>query len=216
MKGSKVWEFVVVPETSGELEIAPLRFSFFDPAARVVKRVETARLPLRVEGGTVSAAAPSTRSVQAAAGGLALRSDLDLPFYALPAPGARALLAGFALVVLLHAALAAGVRLSDRRRVATGRSGARRSIRGAIAELERARRGGLTKEEAAALIERTLHGVFGPIEDGSGSAAGERERAVRDLLKEVQFIRYAPQLGNYREKIRDVAGQAADVVRRWA
>lgn len=215
MNGSKAWEFVLVPETSGALEIPPLSFSYFQPSAGIIKQAETARLPLTVAGGAASVAAPA-RGGAPAAGGLALRSDLDLPARHLPVLGGEAVLVGFGLIAALHGALAAGSLLSDRRRVAGGRSGARRNIRGAITQLERARRGGLTKEEAAALIERTLHAVFGPIEDGGAHAAGERERAVREVLKEVQFIRYAPQLGDYSEKIREVAGHAAEVVRRWA
>ena len=41
-------------------------------------------------------------------------------------------------------------------------------------------------------------------------------RAARELLQEVRFIRYAPQLGDYGDKIREVAARAAEVVRRWA
>lgn len=216
MKGSKAWEFVVVPETSGALEIPALSFSYFQPSSGTVKHAETAPLPLAVAGGAAGAGAAPPRAVDRSAGGLALRSDLDVPARHLPSVGGKAVLVGLALVAVLHGMLAAGSRLSDRRRVAAGRSGARRSIRGAIAQLERARRGGLTKEEAAALIERTLHGVFGPLEDGNAPAAGERERALREVLREVQFIRYAPQLGDYSEKIREVAGHAAEVVRRWA
>jgi hypothetical protein len=123
---------------------------------------------------------------------------------------------GLGLALALHGAIAAGSWLSDRRRTATGRSAARRTVRGAIADLQRARRGRLSKEEAAALIERTLHGVFGSVEDGGGPPAGDRERAIRDVLQQVQFIRYAPQLGDYSEKIAEVAGRAEDVVRKWA
>jgi hypothetical protein len=88
-------------------------------------------------------------------------------------------------------------------------------VRGALADLERARRGSLTKEQAAALIERTLHDLFGPMGEGP-APAGPREAAIQDVLREVQFLRYAPQLGDYSEKIGEVAGRAADVVRRWA
>ena len=44
----------------------------------------------------------------------------------------------------------------------------------------------------------------------------ERGRAVRQLLDEVHSVRYAPQLGNYSEKLRELAAKAGDVVRRWA
>jgi hypothetical protein len=54
------------------------------------------------------------------------------------------------------------------------------------------------------------------VAEASSATDGDRERAARTLLQEIQFIRYAPQLGDYSEKIRDVAARAADVVRRWA
>lgn len=96
-----------------------------------------------------------------------------------------------------------------------GGSASRRSVRTALRDLERARGGGMTKEAAAALIETALHDLFGPIEDG-GPPGGERERAAREILEEARFLRYAPQLGDYSEKIREVASRAADVVRRRA
>jgi hypothetical protein len=39
---------------------------------------------------------------------------------------------------------------------------------------------------------------------------------LRQILDEVQFLRYAPQLGDYSEKIREVAQRAAEAVKRWA
>ena len=71
----------------------------------------------------------------------------------------------------------------------------------------------MTKEQAAALLDKGLHEAFGDIDDGDGS---ERGRAVRALLSEVHFVRYAPQLGDYSETLRDLAGRAAAAVKRWA
>jgi hypothetical protein len=70
----------------------------------------------------------------------------------------------------------------------------------------------MSKEKAAGLIERTLHGVFGSL-DG---ADDERGRVVRQLLDDVQLVRYAPQLGDYSERLRELAARASDVVRKWA
>jgi len=70
----------------------------------------------------------------------------------------------------------------------------------------------MSKEKAAGLIEKTIHGVFGSL-DGQED---ERARAVRDLLDEVHSLRYAPQLGDYSEKLRELAAHAVEVVRRWA
>ena len=70
----------------------------------------------------------------------------------------------------------------------------------------------MSKEAAASLIEKTLHDVFGEM-DGDES---ERARAVARLREEVRFVRYAPQLGDYSEKLRELAERAGDVVSRWA
>ena len=220
IKGSKTWEFVVVPETSGALSIPPLAFSYFAPSAGVVKKTQTAALTLEVQGAGAAAsggvASPLAIPVAPRGTGLALRSDLDLPGRRLPALGAASVLVAWTLLLLLHGAIGAAALAAERRRAASGRPAARGDVRGALGELERARRGGLTKEQAAALIEHTLHAVFGPAAENGGPPAGEREKAIHDVLQRVQFIRYAPQLGDYSETIREVAAQAADVVRRWA
>jgi hypothetical protein len=57
-----------------------------------------------------------------------------------------------------------------------------------------------------------VHGVFGSV-DGDES---ERGRAVRQLLDEVHLVRYAPQLGDYSEQLRELVARAGEVVRRWA
>jgi hypothetical protein len=217
MKGSRTWEFVIVPETGGTLTVPPLSFTYFAPASNSLKRVQTAPLTLAVQGGGIAPAGgvlPLPRG--ALAGAPVLRSDLDLPGRSLPELGAGAVLAALGLALLLHGGIAAGGQWSQRKATAQGRLAPRHSVRRALSELDQARRGGLSKEEAAALIERTLHGVFGDVGDNGARPAGERERAIRDVLQQVQFIRYAPQLGDYSEQISSVAARAADLVRRWA
>ena len=81
-------------------------------------------------------------------------------------------------------------------------------------DLERVGREPMSKEAAAVLIEKTLHGAFGSLDSGDGD--GERERAVRTLLDEVQAVRYAPQLGDYSERLRELAARTAELVRKWA
>jgi hypothetical protein len=218
MKGSKTWDFVVVPETSGTLEVPSLPFAYYDPAAGVMKKANTRTLALQVVGGAgnAAAAAPSTPVATAPVSRLALRSDLDLPSHVLPEVGPRALVLGLGLALVLHASVAAWSFLSDRRRLTGGRTTARHRVRQALSELEKAGRGKLSKEQSAAAIERTLHEVFGPLGENGGSPRGPREEAIGNVLQEVQFIRYAPQLGDYTEKIGEVARRAADVVRRWA
>jgi hypothetical protein len=217
ISGSKTWEFAIVPETAGTLEVPPLSFSYFDPAAGRVVRTESAALPLVVQG---SATAP-TLGAPAAASALArsalpLRAELDVPAAILPRPSARAV--GLVLLgaLLVHGLLLAGPTLAERLRAAQGRPAPRRQARAALADIERVRRERLGKEAAAAALEKALHDVFGAAEDGGVPASGERERAAGALLQEVQFLRYAPQLGDYSDKVRELAERAAELVRRWA
>ena len=117
-----------------------------------------------------------------------------------------------ACVLLLHGILFAAPTLAGRRRDVAGRATPRRSVRAALRELERVGKDGMSKEASASLIEKTLHELFGDM-DGDES---ERARAVAGLREEVHFVRYAPQLGDYSEKLRELAARAADVVSRWA
>ena len=213
--GSRTWEFVVVPQTSGTLEIPALAFSYFDPARRAVVRSATTPLPLRVEGGAPGASAPIPMSVPGVAAGgrpLPLRTEIELPSSWLPTiPGRWVGLIAIA-TLLLHGLLWGGDalgRIARRGPVSFARPA---GVRVALGELKRVGQGGMSKEAAAGLIEKSIHRVFGSL-DGDES---ERGRAVRALLEEVHAVRYAPQLGDYSERLRELASSAGDVVRRWA
>jgi oxygen tolerance protein BatD len=211
VSGSRSWEFVVVPETSGAVLIPPLTFSYFDAAAGRIVSAETAPLTLRVEGGTAASAAPATSPSLRATGALPLRSDLDKA--AAWAPGARLVAGLFGIGLLLHAGLF-GIGLRRGAGSSGGVGGASsRSVRAALRELERVPREALSKEQAAALVEKALDEAFGDVAESDDS---ERARAVRALLDDVRFVRYAPQLGDYSEKVTDLAARAAEAVRRWA
>ncbi len=212
--GSRAWEFVLVPETSGTVEIPALAFSWFDSAAGRIVTTETKPLGLRVEGGTAAAGLPAGSSPalhRAAPGALPLRSELE-------ASAGAPLLSGRALALLLGIALAlhGGIWGADRllwlarRGCRTAPAG---SVRAALRDLERAGRDGVSKERSAALVEKALHEAFGELPDEDQS---ERARAVRELLDEVRFVRYAPQLGDYSDTIRALSARSARVVRRWA
>jgi hypothetical protein len=211
--GSRTWEFVVVPETSGAVEIPKLEFSYFDPAQGKIVTSEAGPLALRVEGGTVAAGIPAPPAASAAAratGALPLRSDLDRPASGML--GARALGAIAGIALLLHAGLLG----ADRLRGATGGgkgTASARSVRAALRDLDRAVREPISKEQAASLVEKALDEAFGAIPDADDS---ERARSVRALLDDVRFVRYAPQLGDYSDKVKDLAARAAEAVRRWA
>jgi len=213
VSGARTWEYVIVPESAGRLAIPALSFDYFDPQERRVVRAETAPLALAVAPGALVTAATSAAPPAAAPAGLRLRSDLDAARGALPRLSASALAAAVLAALALHAALLGGAVLAGRRRE-RDRPG-RRSTRHALADLRRAGAAGGTKEAAALLIERTLLDVFGEV-DERGEGGDERERTVREILRDVRFVRYAPQLGDYSEKIREAAARAADAVRRWA
>ncbi len=78
LRGSRTWEFVVVPETGGTLVLPPVAFRYFDPQEGEVVTAETEALSLRVEGGTVAAGQPIPAPATIGDGGaLPLRADLD-------------------------------------------------------------------------------------------------------------------------------------------
>jgi hypothetical protein len=215
IRGSRTWEFVVVPETSGAVEIPTLPFSYFDSSGGRIVTAETAPLTLRVEGGTAAAGLPAPLPAARASRGtgvLPLRADLDPPRLTVPPLGNRglALVAGVAL--LLQAGLWGMERLRGVGRHAAGTAPAR-AVRAALRDLERARSEPMSKEQAAILVEKALHQAFGDIADAD---QGESAQAIRALLEEVRFVRYAPQLGDYSEKIQALAARAGDTVRRWA
>jgi len=211
--GSRTWEFVVVPQTSGTLEIPALTFSYFDPSTGRVQKSVTAPLPLRVAGGAPGAVPPQMPGAGPVARGgpLALRADLERRPERGGASG-RTVAWAVAGVLLLHGLLLSGDGLARLGRPRHGRAAAPRSVRTALGDLQRVGREGLSKEKSAGLIEKTLHGVFGSLE-GDDS---ERARVVRALLDDVHAVRYAPQLGDYSEKLRELALRASEVVRRWA
>ena len=215
VSGSRTWEFVIVPESSGRIEIPALELAYFDPQQRRMERARTAALALTVApAAQMAAAGGALLPAPVAPAGLRLRSDLDLAGARLPrvAPGLLAVVVLLALAA--HATLLGGSAFAGWRRRGAPRP-AGRSIRHALAELRRAGAGAMTKEAAALLIERTLVGVFGEIDDRS-EGGNEKERALREIVHDVRFVRYAPQLGDYSEKIREAAARAADAVRRWA
>jgi hypothetical protein len=197
--GSRTWEYVVVPETSGRVEIPALAFSWFDPKAGAIVRTETKPLTLRVEGGTAAAGLPAPQAPAAArgaTGSLPLRSGLDAGASA-PVLSGRVLGLLVGLGLVLHAGLWGAGRLRSVMRRGEGHHASSRSVRAALRDLERA-----GQNEA-----------FGEISEQDDTARG---REVRALLDEADFVRYAPQLGDYSDKIRALAARGMHVVRRWA
>ncbi len=211
--GSRTWEFVVVPETSGTVEVPALSFSYFDPSAGRIVAAETAPLALRVEGGRWRPGLPVPTPSRAPTAPCRLRSELDLR----TAAGSRSVRGRWLLPRASRCCCtpASGDEPPSRRAQgdAWRKASPPRSVRAALRDLERAGREAASKEQAAGLVEKALHEAFGEIPDEDES---ERARAVRALLDDARFVRYAPQLGDYRDKVEDLAARAAEAVRRWA
>ena len=177
-RGLATWEFVVVPADRGNARVPSLAFSYFDPAGRARAASETAPLPLQVEGGTARRGRrpplPLRRAAARAGGPLPLRTDLDAAALGLPGPRrpARSPSAS-AVVLLLHARSGRGRRLAGCRRRPAGRPPPRAACAARCAICSAWAADGMSKEAAAALIEKTLHDVFGSL-DGDDSERGAR------------------------------------------
>jgi predicted secreted protein len=215
ISGSRTWEFVVVPETSGDLQVPALAFSYFDSAAGRVETASTSPLAIRVEGGTSAAGLPlpAPAAVPSRTGALPLRNDLEGGRMR-SGWGGLALGGALAATLVAHGLLFALGTFGGRARPAAG-AASRRSVRAALSDLDRVGKDGLTKESAATLIEKALVEAFGPLEVRD-SETTEGKEAARALLEDVHFVRYAPQLGDYSEKLRELAARATTTIKRWA
>jgi hypothetical protein len=58
-----------------------------------------------------------------------------------------------------------------------------------------------TKERSAARIAGALEAVFGP---RAGWPADDTGDLLRSLAEDLEFLRFAPQLGSYDEKLKEV------------
>ncbi len=223
LAGSITWEYVVVPETGGAHEIPSIPFVFFDPQAGRLERTATSVLPFFATSGgqppsSVVAGGASPAAGRGAApegqSQLRLRSGLEASGRRFPGVGAAAVAWVFGLVLLTHGALLAWPVLRLRRGAVSQGHGV--SARHALAEIAKARKGGATKEAAAMAIERALAELFGELDERPADTDGERERELKEILRDVRFLRFAPQLGDYSEKVAEVAERASAAVRRWA
>ena len=202
ISGSRTWEFVVVPQTTGDaadpgapvLVLRPAgregrehRHGAASPCAsraersppafprRRRRRPPPAAAPARCRCARISTATPHRRSRCPAA-----RCSRSPASRSCCTPGC-----GF---------WAAAVGGPSRRRadglVALRPRRSRRARAGRVtAPSARSRRPRSSR--------RALHEAFGTLNDSDDS---ERARAVRALLDDVRFVRYAPQLGDYSDK----------------
>lgn len=221
LSGSRTWEYVLIPETAGTHRIPAIPFAYLDTVSR--KLVSTATAPLVLAAGAASAApvagAPAAQPAPVSASApadLRLRDALEphRPILSRKASALLAVLLGLSVVahLLIRGWPPGGISVRDARPgVVRGRS-----ARKALSELRRVGRGELSKEAAAVLVEQVLVDLFGELEERPAEGDSERDHELKAVLRDARFVRYAPQLGDYSDKLREVAERAAAAVRRWA
>lgn len=197
IEGSKTWEFVIVPEKEGTYEIPSVPFSSFDPATQSLRTDRTNAIPVTVSAATASAPAAAPRNSTAP---VSLRADLDSPQTDLSrAAGAVALLS-----------LAAQAWAWRRRPSASANHGRSRSaMAAALAELRSESLLSGTKERAAARIAGSLESVFGARAEWPNDDTGD---LLRSLSEDLEFLRFAPQLGSYDAKLKEVRDRAVAIL----
>jgi hypothetical protein len=224
---STEWSWVVVPTAPGSITIPPVSMEVFDPAEKRVVTKTSPPIALVAEAAAGGAAAPAG----AAVAGVAETTLPPAPRTTPPAPAGPAPTPEVAAVDLSHGtvtlplwALAAipGVALAAGGAFIVARKRRRRDAFRQALEPEP----GETKERAAARVDRALrealarrHGLsetLGPADLlASLKDRGLPEARLADvkaLLDDVEFLRFAPQLGEYDARIREVRARAARVL----
>ena len=197
IEGSKTWEFVIVPEKEGTYEVPSISFSSFDPATQSLRTDRTNAIPVLVSAATASAPAAAPRNITAP---VSLRADLDTP----QADLSRA--AG----LLAFLSLAAQAWAWRRRPSASANHGRSRSaITAALVELRSENLLQGTKERAAARIAGSIESVFGPRAEWPNDDTGD---LLRSLSEDLEFLRFAPQLGSYDGKLKEVRDRALAIL----
>lgn len=197
IEGSKTWEFVIVPDKVGSHEIPSISFPYFDPQAQAMKSGVTDAIAFVV---TDAAATASSGVPKKPTGSIALRADLDEPQRDL-APMAI----GLALLTL--GAQAYVWRRRPASAVAHGRN--KSAIQAALRELRDERLIQGTKERAATRIQGAIDSVFGPRAEWPSDDLGDR---LRSLADDLEFLRFAPQLGSYEAKLKEVRERATAIL----
>lgn len=227
--GAVEWEYVLVPTATGEITIPPVSLETFDPAEkRLVARV-TAPLHLAVESaGAAAAGIPATAAASPAG---AAETTVPTPpptvvaaitpsSSASPTLGLSAKTVTLPLWILLAipggAVAVGGIWLLARRR-RTVRADFRAALNPEPGE---------TKERAAARIDHALRErlarQYGLPDSATTTAAllatlaenqvpDEVRRDTEKLLADLDFLRFAPQLGDYSAKITEVRAEAGRI-----
>jgi hypothetical protein len=222
------WEYVFVPTSPGAITIPPVSLATFDPAEKKIVTRVSAPLQLVAEG---MAAGASTGTP-----GVVPTSSAETSLPAAPAAATQARtpatngptldLSNRTVTIPLWLLLAipgAVVALGGTLLLARRRRSPRVDVREALAPEP-----GETKERAAARIDRALRDGLArrhAVPEGAPSPAilaaleekgvpADLRRNVEKLLADLDFLRFAPQLGDYAEKIREMRQEASDLLPR--
>jgi hypothetical protein len=189
VEGSKTWEFVIVPEKEGTFEIPPLSFPYFDLDGQALRTARTDPIKIAVSASSTSGPLSGTKGP---ATGVSLRADLDAAQGDLSKPAL-----GLAIVSLLTHVY------RSRRRIARSNSlwRDRGSIQAALRDVQDAALLDGTKERATLRMVGALETVFGPRAAWPSDDDGDR---LRSLADDLDFLRFAPQLGSYETKLKEV------------
>ncbi|MCM3875641.1 MAG: BatD family protein [Thermoanaerobaculia bacterium] len=218
---STEWSYVLVPKESGTVTIPPISLAVFDPAEKRIVTKTTAPLTFVAEGSPLKGGAALTTAETT------LPSQPSGALKTTPPAGAPAVvdLSHRTVTVPLWAVAAIpGAALLAVGAIFLAR---RRKTSGAWQEALRPEPGE-TKERAAARVDRALREALLRrylVPDGASAAdvlSGLAERGlpaaqlddVRALLSDVDFLRYAPQLGEYEARIDGLRARARDVLQR--
>ena len=219
------WSYVLVPKENGTVTIPPVSLAVFDPSEKRIVTKTTAPLTLVAEGGAPGRATAALTTAE---------TTLPLPPFPGPSPAPRSARSGRETsvdfsrdTVTLPLWAVAAV------------PGAALLGFGAVAALRRRRTHGAwrealepepeeTKERVAARVDRTLREILvrrylvpegAPAPDVLSALArcgvsARRIDEVKTLLSDVDFLRTAPQLGDYDTKIAALRAHAARVLSR--
>jgi hypothetical protein len=229
--GSVDWEYVLVPTATGEVTIPPVSLETFDPAERRIVSKVTPPLRLVADAATSPPAAGSPSSAGSPTGVAETTVPTPPPTTAAAAgsavPGPALDLARRTVTVPLWLLLAipgtavavTGIWLASRRRK-TARAGFRDALapepgetkERAAARIDRALREGLARRYAALDGAATNTALLSMLEEHRVPEGLRRE--TETLLADLEFLRFAPQLGDYRAKIAEVREEASRIFPR--
>ncbi len=238
------WDYVLVPSRPGPLEIPPVPLEVFDPALRKVVTRASAPLHVSVEGDAAAAAAaaaaaptapaataataatvaeavtvPASETAGSAPARAGRRAAADPPPPAVSLATRTVSIPLWLLVTIPAALLAAGGATLALR----GRMRSRGAARARLAAEP-----GETKERAAARIEEALRqaiarrcGLAETAPEAELLAALERaglpaplRKEAKEVLDEAEFLRFAPQLGDYEAEIARARERAVALLAR--